>query len=225
MATGSKFTYSDLQNPLFLHPSDGPTSICVSKLQGAGDYRAWKRSFEIQLSAKRKLGFVEGTLKRSVDDATEASQWDTCNNMVISWLHHNISDTIKQSVLFINSAYEIWQQLEKRFSLINGSRKYKLNRDLFSIKQNDMSVNEYFTSMSSLWQEIESMNLLPTIKTVTADIEALLKAIDVMKEESKLFQFLNGLNDKFSPQRSQLLMISPLPTVETTCAVIQQEES
>lgn len=111
----SKLSFTDLQNPLFLHPSDTPTSICVPKLQGAGDYRSWKRSIEIQLSAKRKLGFVDGTISRNATDAAEASQWDTCNNMVISWLHNNISENIKAYVLFINIASEIWKQLEKDY--------------------------------------------------------------------------------------------------------------
>lgn len=78
MAT-SKLSITDLQNPLFLHPSDGPLSISVPKLQGASDYRAWKRSFEIQLSAKRNLGFVDGSVTRNTIDVVEASQWDTCN--------------------------------------------------------------------------------------------------------------------------------------------------
>lgn len=104
-----------MQNPLFLHPSDNPLSISVTKLQGAGDYRSWKRSMEIQLSSKRKLGFVNGTEVRSTTDQTEAVQWDTCNSMVTSWIHNNVSDTIKQSILFITSASEVWKQLEKRF--------------------------------------------------------------------------------------------------------------
>lgn len=178
MAT-SKLSFTDLQNPLFLHPSDGPTSIVVSKLQGAGDYRAWKRSFEIQLSAKRKMGFIDGSVSRNTTDAT--TQWDTCNNMVISWIHNNISDNIKSSVLFINTAGDIWKQLEKRFSLTNGSRKYKLNRDLFNLKQGGMKVSEYFTRLSGLWEEIESMNILPAVTTTTTEVKDLLKAIETMK--------------------------------------------
>ncbi|XP_074322965.1 uncharacterized protein LOC141659925 [Apium graveolens] len=152
MASGSKFSFSDMQNPIFLHPSDNPLSISVTKLQGATDYRSWKRSMEIQLSSKRKLGFVEGTEVRSTTDQTEAIQWDTCNSMI-------------------------------RFQLTNGSHKYKLNRELFALKQNGST------------------------------------------EEAKLFQFLNGLDDVYDGQRSQLLLMNPLPSVDMACASIQQEES
>lgn len=225
MATGSRFTFADMQNPLFLHPSDGPTSISVTKLEGPGDYRSWKRSMEIQLLSKRKLGFVDGSVTKSKIDETEAAQWETCNNMVISWLHNNISDSVKRSILFINLASEVWKQLERRFSLTNGSRKYKLSKDLFSLKQNEMTISEYYTTMSSLWEEIESMTVLPRVTVVSDEITDLLKAIETMREESRLFQFLNGLHDIYGAQRSQLLMLSSLPTVEEACAALQQEES
>ncbi|XP_074352205.1 uncharacterized protein LOC141691379 [Apium graveolens] len=225
MANGGRFTFADMQNPLFLHPSDGPLSVSVAKLQGVVDYRSWKRSFEIQLSAKRKLGFVTGSVTRSTDDETQAIQWDVCNDLVISWLHSNVSDSIKQSILFINSAAEVWTQLEKRFLLSNGSRKYKLNKDLFALKQNKISINEYFTSLSSLWEEIDSMNVLPVVTTVATDVTTFIAAIEKQKSESRLFQFLNGLDDTYAALRSQMLMQHPLPSVESAYATIQQEES
>ncbi|XP_074351695.1 uncharacterized protein LOC141690832 [Apium graveolens] len=225
MANGARFTLADMQNPLFIHPSDGPLSVSVSKLQGASDYRSWKRSFEIQLSAKRKLAFLNGTVIRDPADAIQAAQWDTCNDLVISWLHKNVSEGIKQSILFINSASEVWSQLEKRFLLSNGSRKYKLNKDLFALKQNNMKLNDYFTTLSSLWEEIESMNALPVVTTVATDITAFIDAINKQKAEARLFQFLNGLDDMYVALTSQLLMQNPLPTVEIAFSALQQEES
>lgn len=152
-------------------------------------------------------------------------QWDTCNIPVISWLHSSVSDTIKIFILFIYSAYEIWKHLDKRFNLTNGSRKYKLTRDLFAFKHNGMSVTKYFTALSSIWEDLESMNVLPSVTNNSAEVTARLKATETMREEEKLFQFLNGLDECFGPQRSQLLKVTPLPTIEAACSEIQQEES
>lgn len=69
------------------------------------------------------------------------------------------------------------------------------------------------------------MNVLHVVTTVNPEITVLLKSIETQKEELKLFQFLNGLDEKYGLQRSQLLMMSPLPSVEAACSVIQQEES
>uniref|UniRef100_A0A803LNL9 Retrotransposon Copia-like N-terminal domain-containing protein n=1 Tax=Chenopodium quinoa TaxID=63459 RepID=A0A803LNL9_CHEQI len=218
---------TDANSVLYLHPNDGSYSISVDKLTGVADYRSWRRSMEIALTSKKKIGFVLGTVLRSTyaQDAVKADQWDTCNSMVISWIHACLSDTIKKSVLYVNSARETWIQLEKRFSMGNGSRKYKLNKDLYQLKQHNNSVNEYYTAMSGLWEELDSMNALPVISEPSADVRSLLNVVARNQEESRLFQFLNGLDDHFSAMRSQMLMLTPLPTVETACSMLQQEES
>jgi len=116
---------NDPQNPLFLHPSDGPNTITLAeKLTGSSNFRAWKRSMEISLATKRKLPFVLGTLDKASDDPQKAEQWEACNNMVLAWIMNNVSDSIARSILFVKSAADIWSQLEKRFAFANGSRKY-----------------------------------------------------------------------------------------------------
>ncbi|GJV19603.1 retrovirus-related pol polyprotein from transposon TNT 1-94 [Tanacetum coccineum] len=145
--------------------------------------------------------------------------------MVISWIMGSASDSIARSIMFIGTASEIWQQLERRFSLSDGSRKYKLNKDTYEVTQSGCSVGEYYTKMKCVWEELDNLNTFHVIARITPEITAFLNVLNKQKEEQKLFQFLNGLEDKYSHQRSQILMINPLPNVENACSLIQQEES
>ncbi|KAL2896086.1 hypothetical protein RDABS01_037870 [Bienertia sinuspersici] len=109
----SKITLSDLQNPLYLHPSDGPTIVAVEKLKGSAGYKAWKRSMEISLASKRKLGFGTGM------------------------------------------------------------------------------------------EELDNMRDVPAVIELTPVINAFVKALETERDEQKLFQFLNGLDEIYGLQRSQ----------------------
>ncbi|PWA99850.1 hypothetical protein CTI12_AA002610 [Artemisia annua] len=153
---------------LFLHPSDGLGILMVNeKLIRAQNYRSWRRSVEIALSTKRKLGFIRGTTPRSVDDASLQEQRDTCNNLVISWLMNSVSESIGKSIMFMGTAHAIWLPLETRFALSNGSHKYKLNKETYGIMHSGRSISEYYTNMKCVWEELDSMNELPRIVNAT----------------------------------------------------------
>ncbi|KAL2927394.1 Retrovirus-related Pol polyprotein from transposon TNT 1-94 [Bienertia sinuspersici] len=214
----------DVTSPLYLHPSESVTSLGVEKLQGASDYRAWCRSMEISLAAKRKLGFVTGYVKKDKDDAQKAEQWETYDNMVIAWIHAYVSEQIKKSILYAKTSSEAWKQLERTFNVANGSRKYKVEKELMDTQQNGGSIYEYYTKMKSLWEEEDAMNVLPPITNVSSEIDAFIGALNTQKAEKRLFQFLNGVDDDYASMKTQMLMKSPLPTVEDACASIQQEE-
>ncbi|XP_074337720.1 uncharacterized protein LOC141674919 [Apium graveolens] len=145
--------------------------------------------------------------------------------MVIAWLTHNVSPSIMKSIMFMNNAADIWSNLEKCFQLTNESRKYKINKDLYELKQQNLSINDYYTAMRSLWEEFDALNTLPTVPSATSQVQNLLDTIASQREEGRLFQFLNGLSDIYNTQRSHFLLASPLPSVEIVSAALQQEES
>ncbi|GJU29694.1 cysteine-rich receptor-like protein kinase 8 [Tanacetum coccineum] len=107
--------------------------------------------------------------------------------------------------MFVGTAFKIWQQLEKRFALSNVSRKYKLNRETYDIMQQGHLISDYYTRMKYVWEKLDSMNELSRLVNITPEITAFLAVIHTQKEEHKLFQFLNGLDDHFSAQRSYSL--------------------
>ncbi|GJW17122.1 cysteine-rich receptor-like protein kinase 8 [Tanacetum coccineum] len=139
----------------------------------------------------------------------------------------SVHESIARSIMFIGTTFEIWQQLERRFSVSNGSRKYRLNKDTYEVTQSGSSIGEYYTKMKCVWEELDSLNSLPTIVRITHEItiSTFLNALSKQKEDQRLFQLLNGLEDCYSHQRSQILIMNPLPNVESVCSLIQQEES
>jgi len=64
-----------MQNPLFIHLSDFPRSLCIGeKLFGALNYRSWNYSMDLALFTKHKFGFVLGTIPKSPKDAVKAEE-------------------------------------------------------------------------------------------------------------------------------------------------------
>ena len=105
---------------------------------------------ETGLVTKRKLGFVQDTVTRPTNDVIKAEMWDTCNSMIIPWLTSFVLNPSANRSCFLNSARKILLQLEQRFALSNGSRKYKLNKDIYEVKQNHASISDYYTKLKCL---------------------------------------------------------------------------
>lgn len=80
--------------------------------------------------------------------------------------------------------------LESRFATSNGSRKYRLNRDIYELNQSGMMISEYYTAMKCMGVDLNAMDVLSRITTLTEEITSFLNAITKQKEEHKLFQFL-----------------------------------
>ncbi|XP_019240790.1 PREDICTED: uncharacterized protein LOC109220774 [Nicotiana attenuata] len=68
-------------HPFYLHPSDNPDIMIVAKQFNGSCFGAWRRGIIIALSAKKKIGFINGSYTRPDVDSPLFIQWEQCNNM------------------------------------------------------------------------------------------------------------------------------------------------
>lgn len=149
----------DPTNPYYLHHGDSSSNILVSQPLTRENYNAWKRAMTIALNVKNKLRFVTGVMHKPLPSNAMDVRWNKCNMLVLSWLANSLSKEIANSVLYIDLAKELWNELKEKYSESNEPRVFQLQRSISSLNQGQLNVNAYFTKLKSLWDEL--MNLEP----------------------------------------------------------------
>jgi len=125
--------------------------VLGSDLLNRKNYGTRKKSIEIALIAKNKLGFVLRTCSKPDAASPLLSQWDRCDKIVTSWLLHAMEKRISDSILFSSSSSQIWLDLEYRFGQSDGSTKFfQVKKDLYSISQGNQDIATYFTEIKKL---------------------------------------------------------------------------
>ncbi|KAI3673322.1 hypothetical protein L6452_39439 [Arctium lappa] len=210
----------DFGDPLYLHPSDtSGASILTLKLIGTDNYKVWACAMTLALETKNKLGFIDGTVIRSVENDVLGKQWDRCNSVVLSWILNSISEDLFVSQVFSRVASEVWTELKETCDKIDGSVTFNLHQKINSLSQNGASVSDYYHKLNALWKQFDALVKLPSCTCNAAN--------DFSKHSQliKLMQFLMGLDDNYVHIRSNILTTDPLPSVKTAFSLVSREES
>lgn len=77
-----------------------------------------------------------------------------CNNMVTSWILNSVSVDIHNSIMYIQSAREIWLDLEVRFAQSNVPKLFHLRKEITHRTQEAMTVSAYFTKFRTLHDDM-----------------------------------------------------------------------
>ncbi|XP_070015792.1 uncharacterized protein [Nicotiana sylvestris] len=118
----------DHLHPYYLHASDSPgMAFLFSTFDGTG-YGSWRKSVLVSLSAKNKLGFIDGTLPKPKENSTFFSLRTRCNDMVFAWRLNSLTREIRSSVIHSKSAHDLWKQLEKRYGQSNLAQLFELQK-------------------------------------------------------------------------------------------------
>ncbi|XP_057953893.1 uncharacterized protein LOC131148183 [Malania oleifera] len=116
----------NLSDPLFLHPGENSGVILTSQpLIGGENYPLWARSMRKSLIAKNKLGFIDGYLTMSsllANSPNVVQAWVRVENMGVTWIINFVSPKLQGSIIYRDTALEIWTDLRDTFIQGNGTK-------------------------------------------------------------------------------------------------------
>jgi hypothetical protein len=212
------FLTIDPSDPFFIHASDHPSMTLVPKVLDGTNYAMWRRSILISLSAKNKLGFINGTISIPGESDPKYMLWQRCNDMVLSWILNSLNQELANSVLYVETPSEIWLDLQERFSQGDFSHHYQVQRSIVELQQNQDSIFTYYTKIKTLWDELKMSS--PAIQCTYGEM----KHLSNNEEKMRLGQFLMGLNESYSAIKGQSMLMQPLPTVKKAYSLLCEEE-
>ncbi|KAK4269822.1 hypothetical protein QN277_022931 [Acacia crassicarpa] len=208
----------NVSSPYYLHPSENPGLVLVTSVLTGSNYHTWSRAMKVALQSKNKLGFVDGTISMLTISDSNYSTWLRCNTMVCTWITRSLSPTIAQSILWLDKAYDIWNDLKARFAVSDLFRVTELQDEIYAFRQGDLSISEYYTKLKIFWDEY--MILCPITR---CSCNFICPCATYLDNDYTLW-FLKGLNDRFAPVKSQIMLLEPLPSVHKVFSLLLQQE-
>ncbi|KAH9764434.1 retrotran gag 3 domain-containing protein [Citrus sinensis] len=178
----------------------------------------------IALRAKKKFGFVDGTMKQPADDSADLEDWWMVNSMLVSWIQNTIEPNLRSTVTYTEGAKLLWDDIKERFSVGNGTRVQQLKSELANCNQRGMTILNYYGKLKMLWEELSNyeQSLAYICGNCTCNLGA---EWDKKRDEEKLHQFLMGLYEAVcGGMWSHILSTEPLPKLNRAYAIVIQEE-
>lgn len=211
-------------SPYDITPGDNPRSL-ITQVQLKGDnYDEWARSLRTVLRARKKFGFIDGTLLRPEEGSANLEDWWTNNSLLVSWIMNTVEPALRSTISHMEVAQDLWDDIKERFSIMNGPRIQQLKAELVECKQKGLTIVTYYGKLKKLWEELGNCEQIPSCKCglCTCNLGSMLEK---KREEEKVHQVLMGLDETvYATVRSNLLAQDPLPTLNKVYSTLVQEE-
>ncbi|KAL3520693.1 hypothetical protein ACH5RR_018842 [Cinchona calisaya] len=208
----------DDSDPFVLHHSDHQGMMLVSKPLEGYNYGPYSHAMRISLSAKNKIGFVNGSIKAPMSSYPKFHIWQRCNDMVLSWILNAIHPDLAGSVIYAEMTTEVWEDLKERFSQGNDSRIFQIQQEIVEHRQRHQSVSIYYTKLKALWDELASYHEPPCYTCEG------LKALVERQEKERVMQFFMGLNESYATICRVIFMMRPFPDTRKAHTLVLQQE-
>ena len=182
-----------------------------------------EKVYFIGLVSKNKLAFVDGSLPKPEDNSSDLKAWERCNTMVIGWIMTSLERTVAKSVMYYNTARDVWINLEDRFGQSSSTQLYHIQEDLASLTQSGSNIAEYYTKAKALWDELDNVDPLFICSCNGCKCDTAKRNFK-QQEDRRIINFLMKLDEHYSQIRTNILMMDELPNPSQIYRLLMQEQ-
>ncbi|XP_074306464.1 uncharacterized protein LOC141641711 [Silene latifolia] len=146
--------------------------------------------------------------------------------MVMKWILNSLDKSIRDNLKYVRSAAELWGELLEHYGQANAIEVYQLRKDLDAVSQANLSLVEYYNKLKNYWETLNSLDPIPQCSCgkISLCTCTLMKRVITRENNSRLIQFLMGLNSGYDHVRTQVLSMDPLPTINRALGLLQKIE-
>ena len=104
---------SSLSNPLYaLASNDNSGTVITHAVLKGPNYEEWAKGFRVSLGAKRKLGFINGTVPQPEDGSADLDDCWTVNYMIVACIFNTIDPSIHSTISYRGTARDLWDDIK-----------------------------------------------------------------------------------------------------------------
>ena len=185
----------------------------------AQNYREWSSSVRMLLRSIGLLSYITADPPTEKTYVKKAIAWRSVDDRVMGILCHNAEISIRMDFIDLPSSRKMWEYLQHRYEQTSAARQFSLLQTLYDLRQQDMSIEEYYSSFTRISRQLTSM-VPPSCAGCTGCAGKV--GHDV---RNLMFTFVMRLRPEFESIRAQLLGRVVLPTMEEALAALIAEET
>ncbi|XP_056848842.1 uncharacterized protein LOC130498986 [Raphanus sativus] len=188
-------------SPYSLFISDNPGALITSVQLKGDNYNEWAMEMFNALQAKKKSGFIDGTLAKPTEDISDLEAWLSVNSMIVG-------------------CSQIGDNLKKRFEVGNKVRIHQLMEQLASCRQNGQAVIDYYGRLAVMWEELQTYRPPPACSCSAAAV------YEKEREDERVHQFIMGLDEsRFGNVVTAIIEADELADLGKVYAKVIREEA
>ncbi|CAL1401431.1 unnamed protein product [Linum trigynum] len=196
------------------------SSILTSYKLDGKNYLKWSKTVEMNIAARSRGGYLTRATKRPEATDPLYQNWYDNDALVRTWLIHSMKPSIGENYLLHPSAKAIWDAARNTYSTVdNTSALFRIETQLFQLKQGEMDVTDYFNFLGHHWLHLDMYEAIDW--ETPGDQEKFKQYI----EKKRTLYFLLGLNQDLDEIKGRMMGLKPFPGIETVFAEILREES